>query len=114
MTRALRCHYCGRTGVELHHLTGRAAPGTPYLDPLLVVPLCKRHHDREHELLRRSRLEFLAPEDDQLGHRIARVLDFLGRSADHRRPVVLEGEALKGLHALLLECLKEGRRDGAA
>ncbi len=117
MNRALRCHYCGRNGVELHHVTGRAAPGAPYLDRLLVVPLCKRHHDRDHELLRRRGFEFLTPGDDQLGHRVARILDFLGRSADFGRPVVLEGEVLKGFHALLLEALDalgEERWDGAA
>jgi len=82
-----------------------------------VIPLCKRHHDREHELLLRTRLEFLTPDSDSIGHRLARVLDFLGRSADHGRPVVLEGEVLNGFHGLLLESLEARgteRRDGVA
>jgi len=112
-----RCHYCGRPAVAQHHLTGRPTPKARYFDPLLTIPLCQRHHDREHELLRRSGLEFLPPGADALGHRLARVLDFLGRSAEHGRPVVLEGQALEGLHALLLETFEATgaeRRNGAA
>jgi hypothetical protein len=82
----------------------------PYLDRPIVVPLCQRHHDREHELLRRARLEFLPPDADPLGHRLARVLDLIGRCADHGRPFVLEpatayGNAVAGFHALLLEAV---------
>ena len=50
------CLFCALPAVAWHHLTGRAARRTPYLDSSLVVPLCQRHHDREHELLRRARL----------------------------------------------------------
>jgi hypothetical protein len=98
-----RCLYCGRSPVQWHHVTGRPTPGAPYLDPALVVPLCKRHHDREHELLRRQGLEFLAPGAELLGHRRARLVDLVGRCAEDHRPFVLDACALAGLHALLLE-----------
>jgi hypothetical protein len=117
-----RCLFCRLLAVAWHHVTGRAAPGAPYLDRWLVVPLCQRHHDREHELLRRAGLEFLPPGADPLGHRLARVLDLMGRTADHGWPFILEasttyGNAVAGLHALLFEALTASateRRDGAA
>lgn len=115
------CHFCGCRPVEWHHCTGRIAPKCGYLDRALVVPLCKRHHDREHELLRRCGLEFLPPGGDPLGHRLARLLDFIGRCADHHRPFVFQpstpyGDAVAGLHALLLEAVGavDPRHDEAA
>lgn len=96
------CLYCGTWPVEEHHPTGRLAPDCRYLDPGLVVPLCKRHHDREREVQRRRGLDFPAGAD-VLGHRLARLLDFLGRLADHGRPLVLVGAPLSALHALLVE-----------
>jgi hypothetical protein len=80
------------------------------LDRALVVPLCRRHHGREHELLRRNGLDFLPVDADPLGHRLARVLDLIGRCADHGRPFVLEpctpyGNTVAGLHVLLLEAV---------
>jgi hypothetical protein len=94
----------------------------PYLDRSLVISLCQRHHDREHELLRRARLEFLPPGADPLGHRLARVLDLMGRCADHGQRFILEpstpyGDAVAGLHALLIEVIEgdaRRQRDGAA
>ena len=117
-----RCLFCELPAVAWHHCTGRAAPRMPYLDRSLVVPLCQRHHDREHELLRRARLEFLPPGADPLGHRLARVLDLMGRCADHGQRFVLEpstpyGDAVAGLHALLIEVIEADarrQRDGAA
>ncbi|MGA3353846.1 MAG: hypothetical protein ABSD85_11760 [Acidimicrobiales bacterium] len=116
------CLFCGLPAVAWHHCTGRAAPRSAYLDRSLVVPLCQRHHDREHELLRRARLEFLPPGADPLGHRLARVLDLMGRCADHGRQFVLApstpyGNAVIGLHVLLLEMIEAEatrQRDGAA
>jgi hypothetical protein len=97
-----RCLYCGRRPIEMHHITGRTAAQGPYCDPKLVLPLCKRHHSREHEILGRRRLSFPRGAD-LLGHRLARALDFLGRVADHGRPLVIDGDALDALHALFYE-----------
>lgn len=106
----VRCLLCGLPATAQHHLTGRIAPKGRYLDPSLVVPLCRRHHDREHELLRREGLEFPAPGADLIGHRVARVLAFMGRCGEHRCPFVLEpvtpyGDAVAALHGLLFEAL---------
>lgn len=105
-----RCLFCGGFAAAWHHVTGRAVSGAPYFDRSLVVPLCRRHHAREHELLRRNDLDFLPVGADPLGHRLARVLDLIGRCADHKRTFVLEpctpyGSAVAGLHALLLEAV---------
>lgn len=105
-----RCLFCGRPAVAWHHVTGRVARKAPYFDRSLVIALCKRHHDREHELLRRNDLDFLPVGADPLGHRLARVLDLIGRCADHGRPFLLEpdtpyGDAVAGLHVLLLEAV---------
>ncbi|MGH9291925.1 MAG: hypothetical protein ACRD0B_00195 [Acidimicrobiales bacterium] len=105
----LRCAYCGRRPVEMHHVTGRLAPGGLYLDPGLVIPLCRRHHSREHEVLLRQGLAFVGSADP-LGHRLARLLDLLGRLADHGRPLMLEGPALYAL----VELLGEAADDAAA
>ncbi|MDA8038474.1 MAG: hypothetical protein M0Z69_04810 [Actinomycetota bacterium] len=105
-----RCLYCGRRPVEQHHVTGRLCPSGRYLDPRLSVPLCKRHHAREHEVLRRRGLAF--PDGaDLTGHRLARLLDFLGRLGDHRRPLVLDGPALGGLCTLLLDATAGEREE---
>lgn len=101
-----RCLFCGRGPVEWHHVTGRRVRDGAYLDPLLVVPLCKRHHDREEELLRRGGLEFLPPGADPVGHRLARLLDLIGRCADNGCQLVLSPDALRALHALLLEAAR--------
>ena len=105
-----RCLYCGRRPVERDHITGRLHPGGRYLDPLLAVSLCKRHHVREHEVLRRRGLAF--PEGaDLTGHRLARLLDFIGRLGDHRRPLVLDAAALHGLCTLLLDATVGDREE---
>lgn len=107
-SRSERCLLCGRGPIEWHHVTGRLAPKGRYLDRALVVPVCKRHHDREHELLRRRRLELPAAGTDLLGHRVARLLDFIGRCAESGQRFVVEtvtpwGDAVSGLYALLFE-----------
>ena len=107
-----RCILCGQSADAWHHLTGRATPRGAYLDKSLVVPLCQRHHDREHELLRREGADFPGPGADLVGHRLARVLSFMGRCAEAGRPFVLEvttpyGNAVAGLHALLHEVSAE-------
>lgn len=116
------CLFCGRRPVEWHHLTGRLAPDGPYLDRALVVPLDTRHHDREHELLRRAGLEFPPEGADLVGHRVARLLDFMGRCAECRVRLVLEpdtpsGNAVAAVHALLYEAttpLASLRREAAS
>ena len=107
---APRCLFCGRRPVEHHHVSGRPAAREPYLDPALTIALCRRHHAREHELLRRLGLDALAPGADALEHRLVRLLDLLGRCADHGRPFVLEprtpyGSPAAGLRDLLLEAV---------
>lgn len=101
-----RCLFCGRRPVEWHHLTGRLAPDGCYLDPALVLALCKRHHDREHELLRRAALEFPSIGSDLTGHRLARLLSFLRRCGDHGKGLIFEpatpyGSAVEALALLV-------------
>lgn len=59
------CLVCGRFGVELAHVTGRAhdRPRTPgsktvYVEPESVVPLCPTHH-REYDSHQREILCYL-------------------------------------------------------
>ena len=116
---APRCLFCGRRPVEHHHATGRPAAGEAYLDPRLVVPLCRRHHVREHELLRRLGLDALAPGADALEHRLVRLLDLLGRCAEHGHPFSLEprspyGSPATGLRDLLLEVVEALAERGRA
>lgn len=107
-----RCILCQRPAIAWHHLTGRAVPRGAYLDKSLVVPLCQRHHDREHELLRREGADFPGPGTDLVGHRLARVLSFMGRCGEADRSFALGaatpyGNAVAGLHALLHDELSE-------
>jgi hypothetical protein len=119
--KTITCLFCEQLAVAWHHLTGRATPSSLYLDRSLVVPLCRRHHDREHELLRRSNLEFLPAGADALGHRVARILELIGRCADNGRALTLEprtpyGDAIAGFYALLLEAARvlQSSQEGAA
>jgi len=60
-------------GLHRHHLTGRPAPETPYLDPGLVVELPHREHVSLHVALRALDLEFPAPAVDLLAYRRRRA-----------------------------------------
>jgi hypothetical protein len=102
------CIFCGRPSVAWHHISGRPAPSLFYFDRHLVVPVCQRHHDLEHEVARRLGLDRLAPGVDALGHRLVRVADLVARLSDERLAFVLEpgtryGDAVAGLRDLLLE-----------
>ena len=97
------CQFCGREPADLHHVTGRPAPGAPYLDPALVLPLCRRHHAQAHELLRRSRLDFLPPGPEQLPGRVLRVAELLARVGDAERELALSPRSTIGLSRLLLD-----------
>lgn len=97
------CIFCGVDDVELHHVTGRPAPGRGYLDPDLVVPLCRRHHAQEHELLLRQRLAFLPGGSGQLAGRVVKLGAIAGRLADAKRELQLSSRGLIGLRGLLLD-----------
>lgn len=56
-----------------HHLTGRVAPGGPYLDPALVVVVSPSRHADLHVCLRSLGLEFPAPGADLERHRRLRI-----------------------------------------
>lgn len=98
------CLFCGKGPVDWHHVTGRGAPDVPYLDPGLVVPLCRRHHAREHAVLRAAGAEW-PPGPGHLQHRLRRLVIHVGRCADTGRPFVIEAKAVPGLHSLLCEVL---------
>jgi len=91
--------------VDWHHLTGRPVAEAPYLDLYLVVPLCRRHHAREHVLLRDKGFEFMPVGADLLEHRLLRVVLFAERCADFQRPFVLQARAAGALAALTEEVL---------
>lgn len=82
------CVFCGRRPVAWHHPTGRTAPNGPYLDPDLTVPLCLRHHNREHELLRRAGWAFPPEGAEPAWWRLGRVFDLACRAADAGRLAV--------------------------
>ncbi len=113
------CQFCGREPAELHHLTGRPAPGASYLDPQLVFPLCRRHHAQTHELLRRSRTDFLPAGPEQLPGRVLRVAELLARVADAERELALSPRSAIGLARLLLDtadglAIAEPRREAVS
>jgi hypothetical protein len=110
-----RCVVCGGLGpVHSHHVTGKAKPELPYLDPALVIPLCApRCHSHEHVAVRRSGLESPAP-GGELAHRLARVADHAIRSADAGRGLVLSSESTRALGHLLLDALPTARRSTEA
>jgi hypothetical protein len=107
------CIFCGHWPVDWHHLTGRRSTDGEYLDPRLVVPLCRRHHAREHTLLRDKHLEFPPDGADLLGHRLRRVVVFAERCGDFGRPFQLEPASAQALARLVTEAVSviaaEGR-----
>ena len=103
--RPPRCVFCGRRPIDWHHLTGRPAPDAGYFDVGLVVPLCRRHHSREHVLLADRHLEWLPPGVGPVVHRLRRVRLFVERCADFHRPFVLNPSSAGALTLLLAEVL---------
>jgi hypothetical protein len=55
MSNHLRCLICGVEVTEAHHPTGRDPQGL-YLDPALVLPLCRDHHELSHDDWRMLRI----------------------------------------------------------
>jgi hypothetical protein len=108
------CPFCGRPAVHLHHITGRCRADGPYLDPGLVIGLCKRCHNAEHAALRRAGLEW--PSGDELQHRLLRLAHLLVRIHQLGRPIELgsrSAEALVGLLRELVDVRSKGQ-EGAA
>lgn len=99
------CLLCGSiVDVHGHHVTGRPAPGAPYLDSL-VVGLCQRHHggtEGVHVLLRAVGAEWPTPGRDLVAHRLHRLGLTAVLVADAGRPFVLDPGAGYGLGALAL------------
>ncbi len=102
MTRP-RSIFCGRRPVDFHHVTGRSAPDGEYLDPALVVALCRKHHSREHVVLTDLDLEWPPEGGALLAHRLRRARAFVDRSATFRRPLVLDPVVQAALAALIGE-----------
>ena len=117
------CNLCGAVGpVHRHHLTGRLAPGGPYLDVDLVLAVCPRCHGAAgglHQTLRTLGVEFTPPGVGALAHRLRRVALHAVLLADARRPLVLEPKSARGLAALLWDAasaidVASSAREGAA
>jgi len=110
-----RCVACGRRGpIEGHHLSGRPAAGCGYLDPELVVSLCRGCHVSEHVGLRRLGLEFPAPgnDDSVTAHRLRRVGAYVGARASNGRALFLapaSGAALADLLRQVADILSSER-----
>lgn len=102
----LCCLLCEALARHEHHATGRRAPGVAYLDPLLVVNLCQRHHIAEHQALRRLGLDWPGPGSDLIAHRLMRLATFANRAADANRGLVLSVGSTRGLATLLLDGAK--------
>lgn len=98
--RCSSCLYCASPAAHEHHLTGRPAPGAPYLDPALVVALCRSCHVGEHAALRRLGLDW--PTGDLTAHRLARTAAVSVRLGDLGRPLVLDLGPTRALGGLLL------------
>lgn len=58
------CAICGGRPVQRHHVTGRPAPGTAYLDIGLTLPLCPVHHRLLHQGWRLAGLDGPRPADE--------------------------------------------------
>jgi hypothetical protein len=86
-------------------VTGRAVANGEYLDPGLVVPLCRRHHSREHVVLADMDLEWLPDEGDSLAYRLRRVRLFFERCADFGRAPVLDPASERPLGLLFGEAI---------
>lgn len=106
MTRS-RCVFCSHSGEHWHHVTGRPGPNDPYFDPKFVVPLCRRHHAREHVVVCDKGLEWLPPGCNPVVHRLQRVALFAERCGDFHRAFSLESFAARALAQLVREVIEE-------
>ena len=75
------CVFCGRGADHLHHPSGRDADGN-YLDPDLVVPLTRVHHDLEHVALNGTLFGDASPHSPDV-LRLRRTAHLLLRLVDH-------------------------------
>ena len=98
---ATPCILCGERAEHAHHATGRPAPDGAYMDPALVVDLCRRCHVAEHSGLRRLGLDFPANGDELLAHRLVRLVAIANRCADLGHPFVVQPDPARALGALL-------------
>jgi hypothetical protein len=83
----MTCLLCGASPVDLHHITGRLCADGPYLDPELVVPLCRRHHHGIHQIWRILGLDVIEDPEEARRRRIAHLAARVRRVG---RPVVLD------------------------
>jgi hypothetical protein len=98
----------------MHHLTRKVDRAARYLDPALVVTLCKACHDGLHSALRRLGLDF-GGEREPLVYRTLLVGDHAHRVAASGRSLVLAAPAADALGDLLVEvatALGAGAREG--
>ena len=104
------CGMCGSVrSLQLHHPTGRAKPGAPYLDADLTVAICGQPcHTAEHVLLRTLGLEF--PSGPALAHRLRRMGLTARRFGDARRSLSFAPRSAEGLADLLFEAAEELER----
>jgi hypothetical protein len=111
------CSLCGRVGpVHAHHVTGRPRPGGGYLDGALTIIVCTTCHLGRgglHQSLRTIGVEFVAPSEDLLAHRLRRVAVHAELIAAGDRPFVVAPRAARALAAILHDgagALAFGRR----
>jgi hypothetical protein len=92
-----------RGPLHSHHVSGRRAPGAPYLDDLLVVALTPAEHRELHLLLADLDAEWPAPGASLLAQRLRRLGITAGWRADSGMPITFEPDAARGLQRLALE-----------
>jgi len=95
------CALCDEDAAHGHHLTGRPAPGRSYLDPALVLGVCRHHHVNLHVWLRAVGLAW--PSGNTVAYRLRRVAVHLRAVAGQGRPFTLGPRPAEALADLLDE-----------
>jgi len=95
------CALCDADAVHGHHLTGRSAPDQSYLDPALVLGVCRHHHVNLHVWLRAVGLAW--PTANTVAYRLRRVAIHLRAVAAQGRPFTLGPRPAEALADLLDE-----------
>ncbi len=100
-----RCSFCEASPVQWHHVCGRPSPSAPYFNEI-VIALCGRCHSREHTVLRRLGLEWLADGSDPLVHGLARLALLCKRLADEAGSWNLGAGSLREVQQLTLRAVE--------
>jgi hypothetical protein len=106
MTATRQCLYCDEVGAQWHHVTGRLL-FAEYLDPELVVWLCRGCHDLEHRAWREWGLDAIA---DAAQARLLRLRFFFVRLDILDEPVVFDGSLSRAVGGCLSEIVAAWER----